>query len=388
MVGLVLVNVFLEFIKPGCKINAFYNSVPISSTLSIFIYLVFFFVSILLFLIDIVAYSKIHGFTFEGYFIHDDPFRFRIEFYLVFLLISASLSSKSLFSMFLFLQTDYSKQRDLRNLFSGGYFFSFEIMVLLIPWYSILVSIKRKIVKHWTIIESVKTELEFCLKNEKLNEEFKKFATTEWSVENVYFIEDLNNFKKSISQLEIKRMSRNLLETYIMEDAPLEVNIPREVRKEIIQSIQKSEMKIDLFQKVENEVFLNLQDTFDRFKMTPQYEKLIKRSPRVSIERKPARVKSLSLPPTLSKPPSVITGENLLSIEVPLKDRKRSRSVMGNSEKFAFEEFLKTISIEVMLQLDNEPETPEQSEISNVSIEDLEENQQISQVEIIVQIEK
>jgi hypothetical protein len=283
----------------------------------------------------------------------------------VFLLIGVSLSFKTIFSMFLFLQTDYLKQKEIRTVFSGAFFFSFEIFILLIPWYSILVSIKRKIYIHWTNTGIGKSDLEKCLKSEKLNEEFKKFATKEWSVENVYFMEDLNHLKQSNSQKEIKRKSRDLIETYILEDSPLEINISRNVRKEIIHSIQNSEFQTDLFQKVENEVFLNLQDTFDRFKMTSKYDKIIKKSNRASVvdssqgKKKETSSKSNSLPPMLNIIEVVEINSNNEDL---LKNRKRSRSTMNESEKFAFNEFLKTISLEVMNQLDQDDDTPVQSE--------------------------
>jgi hypothetical protein len=252
--------------------------------ISTIIYFTFVIICLLLFIIDIVLFIKDNGCNIKGYFIHDDPFHFRIEFYLVFILILILflLNIPSVSWLLIAFASGDHKLVNSRNWVSGFGFLGAEIAVLFIPWYGILVSFLRKIrFKKQTV---ARTDLEECLNDKDAYKMFKKFASSEWSIENIYFIEDLENLKKETTKKSFENNTNNILKTYIFEDSPLEINISRTNRKNLIVEMKKlkNENVEEIFRSVENEVYMNLQGSFERFQRTEKYNKWKKNSKRVS----------------------------------------------------------------------------------------------------------
>jgi hypothetical protein len=199
----------------------------------------------------------------------------------LFILILFALNIPSVSFLFIALVSRDFTGYHSRNWISGFGFLGAEVAVLFIPWYGILVSLLRKI--RFKKKPLARTDLEECLKDEEAYKMFKKFASSEWSIENIYFIEDLENLKKETSKKFFENMSTEILKTYIFEDSPLEINISRTNRKDLILDMKKLTMENvgDVFRSVENEVYWSLKGTFDRFQRTEKYIKWKKNSKRV-----------------------------------------------------------------------------------------------------------
>jgi len=112
--------------------------------------------------------------------------------------------------------------------------------------------------------------------NPTLLQAFKQYASSDWSVENVLFYQDVDNFKKlgittltgeAICSLE---QAGQIYETYIRGDSLLEVNLPSEIKRDIKRDITEQRFSVDMFDVAQVHIKdLMARDTFVRWRKTP-----------------------------------------------------------------------------------------------------------------------
>jgi hypothetical protein len=264
--------IVLEISKPGCKIREFDFSFTVANAWTHVIFVVMMFYCFFLCVIDVVLFTKQNGCSLKRYFFDDDPFKFRIEFYMVFLMIIIGFLF-TLIPPVLLISTKLAggaTPSQLRNI-GGLFFFILECLQLSIPYYGVIIALIR-IIQQKMIKKVERTEFEELFNDEVGNELLKEFAINEWSIENIYLHDDILKYKKTPKKL-MKSKCEEILKTYIEEGSPLEVNISRRIRKLTIQKIRNfdNENSMEIFDGVGFEVLMNLQDTFGRFKFTQLY---------------------------------------------------------------------------------------------------------------------
>jgi hypothetical protein len=279
----------LEISKPGCKIREFEFSFIVANAWTHVIFILMMIYCFFLFLIDIVLFTKQNGCSLKKYFLDDDPFKFRIELYMVFFIIIIGF----LFTLVpptLLISTKLAggTPSQLRNIGGTLFFFIVECLQLSIPFYGVIIAFIRTI-QHRMVKQVERTEFEELFNDEVGNELLKEFAINEWSIENIYIHDDISKYKKTQKKF-MKSKCEEILKTYIEEGSPLEVNISRRIRRITIQKIRNfdNENPLEIFDGVDFEVLMNLQDTFGRFKFTQLYvawKKKFKKKNRMTLPK-------------------------------------------------------------------------------------------------------
>eukprot|EP01080_Neovahlkampfia_damariscottae_P002736 gene2736-4145_t len=124
---------------------------------------------------------------------------------------------------------------------------------------------------------------EFLKLSEVLNDKnnlkyFKLFATSEYSVENVLFYEEIQNYKKLKEDKRNDRAAK-LMDFFFQEDSIYEINISKKFITEIEENISKGNCSVDLFDKALIDVVnSNLSDTYQRFKFSEVYQEMIQKT--------------------------------------------------------------------------------------------------------------
>jgi hypothetical protein len=262
----------LEISKPGCIIREFDFSFTVANAWTHVIFILMMMYCFILFVIDVVIFTKQNGCSLKKYFLDDDPFKFRIELCMVFLTIIIGFLF-TLIPPILLISTKLARgapPSQLRNI-GGLFFFTLECLQLSIPYYAIIIALIRTI-QHRMVKQVERTEFEELFNDEDGNELLKEFAINEWSIENIYLHDDISKYKKTQKKF-MKSKCEEILKTYIEEGSPLEVNISRRIRRITIQKIRNfdNENPLEIFDGVDFEVLMNLQDTFGRFKFTQLY---------------------------------------------------------------------------------------------------------------------
>jgi hypothetical protein len=126
-------------------------------------------------------------------------------------------------------------------------------------------------------LESYKIKIKRTLKQilEKENEKkiFLRFLKYEHCSENILFYDDLNNYKKKSK--EDKEAIQKIYIKYLQQDAEYEINISQKIRIDFETNFEK-EIFAKIFDKIEIEVLILLEDSFRRFKESNFWKKYCK----------------------------------------------------------------------------------------------------------------
>eukprot|EP01080_Neovahlkampfia_damariscottae_P006851 gene6851-11012_t len=102
---------------------------------------------------------------------------------------------------------------------------------------------------------------------------FLKFATLEWSSENIYFVLDVMEYKK-LKDLKAKRHNAfQIKENYFIPNvSPLQVNVTGKNLKPCLKMMDENDFTNELFDAVQEEVEVNICDTISRFIISDEYK--------------------------------------------------------------------------------------------------------------------
>jgi hypothetical protein len=124
---------------------------------------------------------------------------------------------------------------------------------------TIIRSIRRKAIKG--------NDLDMILQDEESRAHFRKYAESEFSVENVLCFDEIQKYKKSPSV----DMATNINVTFLAARAPIEVNIQRKAANDILAKMKEGKIEVDLFDGIIKDLMLNMSDTFSRYSVTTEY---------------------------------------------------------------------------------------------------------------------
>jgi hypothetical protein len=277
-IGISLLSFFIynqissQLNTPLCK-----WSIYLDSGFKLFWFVTLLFLMVLLLLDQIIHHIKSRNINIFDYFIYDDPFRFRIQLHLT-NYISIASSFLLLIMMVILYAIDFSEESLKIINFINTIFWTFLELGLIFTlsifpiFLSLYWEIKRKTKKN------INNELTSCLKNPEVLKLFKEYCKKEWSNENLQLYEEIIIFQTTI-KFEMKiELFNSIVKSYILRNSPYEVNINESMSKEKLINLYKSnddEKKAlnDVFDYVLDEILINLQDTFFRFKNSNMYHK-------------------------------------------------------------------------------------------------------------------
>lgn len=205
-----------------------------------------------------------------------DPLYFRVEYVLYFAGPILLLPSFLLISLLTFSYDGTARSVNVANLSD---LLNYILPIVLLPpalyylaistMFPLIVTIwqarRKKVVTH--------DELATILADDSVKDLFQSFCKAEFSGENLDCWEDIQEFKKDPS--EVKAME--LHSTYLVPNAPIEVNIPQSHAKEVLVKIQSGDVTVELFVGIERDCCQNMYDTFSRFAFSDQYVQLKKK---------------------------------------------------------------------------------------------------------------
>jgi predicted RecB family endonuclease len=122
-------------------------------------------------------------------------------------------------------------------------------------------------------IDKVEIKLQDVFKNEILMVKFKEHCLNENSIENLLFLEELNNYTATNDSNELLITALNIKKIYLDVDAIHELNISNNIRNDTINKIKNADVSHGLFRDIKKEIFNNLMDTFSRFEVCIMIEK-------------------------------------------------------------------------------------------------------------------
>jgi len=113
---------------------------------------------------------------------------------------------------------------------------------------------------------------------------FKKYLMSEFSVENILFYEEVDVFKGTADTSLIPQKAKDIIATYILEDAERQVNISDKIKKEIDSRITSSAYTSDMFDNAQEGIIeLMYLNSFYRFTQTGPYKSYMAQK---NVERK------------------------------------------------------------------------------------------------------
>jgi len=102
-------------------------------------------------------------------------------------------------------------------------------------------------------IELSRFQLSNVLNDSQLYESFKKFCINTWTIENLLFIEAAHDYMQA-EEKDLKSKAKNILDEYIREGAPLEVNVDYPTRAKTIEAFMEGNVTRDLFDEAVKEI--------------------------------------------------------------------------------------------------------------------------------------
>jgi hypothetical protein len=190
------------------------------------------------------------------YFIRDDIYYFRLE-YLSICFVSILFSLSAVINFSGLVRAAYA---------SLIYYFFLFFQV----WLPLLITIFRYTFRKKELVEKGRIENIFEPRYDEIYALFEKFASKEFSVENLYIKKDIKKYKAAV--LNKAQLAKFIFSTYLNGKSSLfEVNIENKYCHEIYQKIQKNDFSVNLFDSVESEIDRNMADTFSRFRFEKEY---------------------------------------------------------------------------------------------------------------------
>lgn len=128
-----------------------------------------------------------------------------------------------------------------------------------------LKQIERALVQYKSIMTDVR--IKEALENQEMHEAFRNFCVQELSVENIFFWEDIERYKMLTSSSERRTMAQQFQAKYFSMDGAYTVNVNDTVKRNISAQVNaEGALDQNLFDKVQAELELLMNDTYSRFK--------------------------------------------------------------------------------------------------------------------------
>lgn len=128
--------------------------------------------------------------------------------------------------------------------------------------------------------------LDQVMKDKTKRSIFKTFMTSEHCVENLIFIEHVEQYKAESKRDARAKLAEKIVATFFMDDSFMEINVDGETRNSILQQFKSTGPSEDLFDPLVKVLHATvLMDSFSRFKQSPLFAK-VKTPPRRNSWRK------------------------------------------------------------------------------------------------------
>jgi hypothetical protein len=231
------------------------------------------------------AWIKLLWRNFIDFYFTSDPFYFRIEQLIAFIVFCFYLFVEILNYNALIFGVENSFHFYFGQFFLPaarsfiGYSFAFyqAFIPLLVTAIRLLIQRIKKMTKRQ--IEPSWDFLTNSLKDEDMFNLFLVFSSSEWSQENVLAHRDIEKFKRLKGKEKKENHAFNIYYTYLNgANSPLELNIDLRTRNDLFNEINNEDCKFqnDIFENVEKNVKINLSDTWSRFILTDVYSNYCK----------------------------------------------------------------------------------------------------------------
>jgi hypothetical protein len=270
------------FTKGSCTLDQYPISYAISSLVSPFYVILFILLNLGWMIFDWVTFLRENKFNLKNFYIIDDPFGFRLEHLLgVFAMVSLVWITFIPFVLFFInerlpTQAVDSPRGELQGIIMSIALILIELLLLIVlisvPLTLAIISFCKR--RFQPVIYD--SEFDAFINTKKGRELFKKYAKKEWSLENILFFEQVEKYKKIwIFKLASKR-AKEIVETYVEFNSPLEVNLSAEVRKTAKYKVKNfKEFKEgfkNIFDDAIKETKRNMRDTYARIRRTLEYQ--------------------------------------------------------------------------------------------------------------------
>jgi hypothetical protein len=221
--------------------------------------------------IDAFIFIRERGCSPKSYFTKDDPFGFRFQFYVNFLTILVVTIGQTNRIILYFIKSNSNAHtwdhyltiliNTALTIFYTLFFGCFGLIVVCIQ----KIQSNRKTIVYDSLFEAL-------IKDKKGNEIFKSYSTSEWSMENILYFEDVEKYKNCATFKLAKRRAAEILKNYVVQGSPLEINISGEIRKTLLKKLNNlDEFEFEyltIFDKSMEEVKRNMRDTLSRIPQT------------------------------------------------------------------------------------------------------------------------
>jgi hypothetical protein len=216
-------------------------------------------------------FTKERGCSPKSYFSNDDPFGFRLQFYVnFFTILAATIGQFNKIVIYLNKTNSNAHTWDqylnivINFVYSLVYFFCFACFGLFVVCFQ-----KMQKKRNSTVYDSV---FDALISEKKGKEMFKKYSMSEWSLENILYFEEVEKYKECETFKLSKRRAAEILKNYVIQGSPLEINISGEIRRTLLKKLNnldeyESEY-LTIFDKSIEEVRRNMRDTFGRIPKT------------------------------------------------------------------------------------------------------------------------
>jgi len=125
-----------------------------------------------------------------------------------------------------------------------------------------------------TSSDQFKDEFYFVLQSPILFDSFVEYTVKNWSVENVLFYQAVEKFEEEFNNpgFNSKEEVQKIVEEFITQGSPLEVNIESRRRQEIFNALKSGNIVIDIFSGAKYEIYCLMKgDSFEKWRSTPAY---------------------------------------------------------------------------------------------------------------------
>lgn len=118
-----------------------------------------------------------------------------------------------------------------------------------------------------------KDDILLCLEDKRGREIFYEFAKAEYSLENVLCYEDIKRYDLEMDNVVKKQIAKEIYDTYLAINSQLEINCPRSSCEKVFEKMSTGEVSKNLFVGIEQQLIINLSDTFSRLMFDYDYQK-------------------------------------------------------------------------------------------------------------------
>jgi len=116
-----------------------------------------------------------------------------------------------------------------------------------------------------------------CLRSEETLLPFINFCVKSWCVETILFYLEVEKFSKLENNKELlAKEAKAIVDRYVAEGAPLEVNLEFEMRRNILNRVSTGDLHPEMFQRCQKHVFkVMYHDTYIQWKRTKEFRELV-----------------------------------------------------------------------------------------------------------------